>query len=222
MKTMKLLLVVLVMLCGCKTKQIKIYFDDLSTLEVFIHGTSTAVPVISGEWYHVGDYFHVIGTDVYLDIRSFRWSDGSYTSSGYVQFDPTNHAGGQVYELHFNNATIGLREIYGFVPKAIKFKYADLGGNINLLDSVEWYQQNNFENILGSSTVPVSGTTSGGINMTVNHTGGVGILALSGEISHLIKIPVNCDEEKIFLHYKYFSLVGGGQELWIDELILKQ
>ena len=89
--------------------------------------------------------------------------------------------------------------------KSLSFKYADKGGNINLIENGQIHHDGNF----GDITSP----TANGLQINV---GGFpqGTLHLFDTMNKFhFTFPV-----AFFPVLQYTAVVGGGQELWIDDL----
>jgi hypothetical protein len=214
MKKLNFLLVLLLMVFNsCDTNQV-IDFNDLSSLERIPFGGVNPVPVNIGDQIFVGDVLHDKKTDTYFDVRHFRYQDGSPNGEGFVQIEASKHTGGSGYEVHFDNATLWVRAKVSFDIKEIDFKYADLGGNINLVDNSTWYYDDNFE-MIPSPTIP------GGMTIKVTQSNNKGTIHLSGKIDKIkFPGPILPREENFPKDIYYIAVVGGGQELWIDDIIL--
>jgi hypothetical protein len=143
---------------------------------------------------------HPVGTtythnDLYSELVSFQWDDGTWFSGGNATAVTSNNAYGSGQEVNLNN--INLRYIFDVdQPYIVIFRYADAGienGNINL----------GINGIL-SNTQDLSDLD--GMNI-----GGVDV------------IVTRHDEPSI--HHGTVTLIGrierfgvGGQEFWVDDV----
>jgi len=145
--------------------------------------------VAPGTQYPVGQTFYTSGTNI--TVEQFQWANGTWTTNGKARIDATNHAKGTGREINANN--VNLRFKFDYPLKKITLKFAELGGNNNMMVNAD------FRNV--GNLVSLNGLTVGGVTVTVTATavGGnsYGIIVLDGAI-------------------KEFAI--GGQELWLDDI----
>lgn len=145
--------------------------------------------VAPGTQYPVGQTFYTSGTNI--TVEQFQWTNGTWTTSGKARIDATNHAKGTGREINANN--VNLRFKFDYPLKKITLKFAELGGNNNMMVNGD------FRNV--GNLASLNGTTVGGVTVTVTATavGGnsYGVIVLDGAV-------------------KEFSI--GGQELWLDDI----
>lgn len=145
--------------------------------------------VAPGTQYPVGQTFYTSGTNI--TVEQFQWANNIWTTDGKARIDATNHARGTGREINANN--VNLRFRFDYPLKKITLKFAELGGNNNMMVNGD------FRNV--GNLVSLNNLTVGGVTVTVTATavGGnwYGIIVLDGAI-------------------KEFSI--GGQELWLDDI----
>jgi hypothetical protein len=205
------LMAMLVLSCGPNPTLID--FDDLSTMTVLKNGTTNTVPVNVGDQFQVGDILTENNSGVRMIVMPFQWKTTpiQWTSDGFIQIEAGNKAGGGGNEVHFNNATLGIIQPSNQSIIRAELKFADFGGNINLIENGAVRNENDF-------TAITSPTPTGLIlNVNASPTGGAlkGMIELSGTMnSFTFPGPMPPIAEN-----KQFQFVmGGGQELWIDDL----
>jgi len=152
--------------------------------------------LLLGNTYYVGDTFTDSGITV--DILSFQWGGGSWTSDGYARVDDDGYGGYSGYDINTNNVNLGFT--FSSRLKGLSLNFGEYGGNLNIQINDEFKNFQNFNDI--------DGTTLGGVSVSViNGLGNdKGRLILSGEMN-----VFNFHEEE-------FTFLIGGQELWIDHV----
>ena len=146
--------------------------------------------------YYVGDSFTDAGVNI--DVLSFQWGSGSWTSGGYAKVVDDGYAGFSGNEINTNNVNLGFT--FNSPLKELSLNFGEYGGNLNIQVNGEFKNVQNFDDI--------DGTTIGGVSISViNGLGNdKGRLILSGEMD-------------IFsFQEKEFTFLIGGQELWIDHV----
>ncbi len=145
--------------------------------------------VAPGTQFAVGQTFYTSGTN--LAVERFQWANGSWTTDGKARIDAGTRAGGTGREINANN--VNLRFKFDYPLKKITLKFAELGGNNNVMVNGD------FRNV--GNLVALNGTTLGGAAVTVTATqqgnNWRGVIVLDGAI-------------------REFSI--GGQELWLDDI----
>ena len=91
----------------------------------------------------------------------------------------------------------------------LKFKFGDHGGSVNLIMNGTLYVDNNFKSM----------TPPPGVAMTVTPSLPLGNVQLSGSIDPFY-FSFPCPA--LFPTFRYTAVVGGGQELWIDDIEFTQ
>ena len=207
-----LLVFVAMAIAGCGTPPITINFDNLSSV------TFSGAPISPGDIFKVGDVLTEGGSGIQMVVVPFQWGNGTWTDQGEVEIIPGNKAGGSVNgnEVHFNNACLGI-----IAPPSnqdiqrIAVKFADYGGNINLIERGSG--TGNVHNHENFAAIP-SPTPGSGLNVTVAATTTTsfiqGVLTLSGNI---MKFDYTFPVPGVPVR-QYAAVLGGGQELWIDDL----
>jgi len=141
--------------------------------------------VAPGTQYPVGQTFYTSGTNI--TVEQFQWANGTWTTNGKARIDATNHAKGTGREINANN--VNLRFKFDYPLKKITLKFAELGGNNNMMVNAD------FRNV--GNLVSLNGLTVGGVTVTAVGGNSYGIIVLDGAI-------------------KEFAI--GGQELWLDDI----
>ena len=147
----------------------------------------------TGTTYVVGD---VINTPTSVEVlNQFQWANGVWTSGGQATIVASNNAAGSVsHELNLNNINV---HVFPFTPAAeVRFRYADLGGNVNLAVNGAFVNVGNLS--------ALNGATLGGCQITV-----IAVAGPSGEIGRVVITPVAAAA---------VTTVGvGGQEFYLDD-----
>lgn len=210
------------MLCGTgclPTTNITVDFDDLSTLTAVTTSNPTPHPVHPGDEFKCGDIITETTSGTEIILLPFQWpahapNPPEWTTDGYVEIASTNHAGGSGNELHFNNASLGVVMPVQKTLERVTIKFADLGGNINLVENGDLHNEDNFASI-ASPTVK-------GLKIKITPAGSTtGTMKLSGNMTTFKfpgPIPPALEDQDI----SYSAVIGGGQELWIDDLNIVQ
>ncbi len=192
-------------------------FQNLSNVT-----TPGAGPVVPGVQYPVGTIFLDNNTQTRIAVVPFRWPTtpapppvhSGWTNNGYVQIVAgANHAGGTGNEVLFNNANLAvLADPNRPTVSEVSFKFGDLGGNINLLVNGTVRADNDFNSIgaIGSVTVnappPQQGTAV--LTGTMNDF----------PFTFPYPVPSAPSGPNMPAGLSYSAVVGGGQELSIDDL----
>ncbi len=206
------ILIIALALTGCSSTTTLVDFSNLST----VTPSGSTVPVNVGDVFKVGDILIEKNSQVKFAVLPFQWGSAvqhpmcpagvlGWTPEGYVDIVQDNMAGGSGTELHFNNATLGIIAPTGTKVTDIKLKFGDYGGNINLIAKGTIYNYNSFGLIPGIPT----------LNLVVSSGLPKGILNLSGDIGQFY-YTFPCPA--FFPIQQYTAVVGGGQELWIDDI----
>ncbi|MBL7793033.1 MAG: hypothetical protein JNK77_11955 [Saprospiraceae bacterium] len=196
---------------SCGPKSALINFDDLTTVTVIPSGSTSAIPVNPGDQFNFGDIIVEANSGIQMIVLPFQWQNKQWTTEGHITIDADNKAEGGGNEIHFNNACLGVIDPSGMNIIRAKAKFADYGGNINLIEKDTVYNNPDFTNI--------ASPTLSGLNLSLNvaQTGGAikGTIELSGSMSTFIfpgPTPPTIEDKQ----FKF--VIGGGQELWIDDL----
>ncbi len=206
-------------LAGCAPTTTFIDFEDLNLV------TTSGVPpqpVVPGKEYKVGDAFKDSASGVTIMVLPFQWPKRTppvpppddWTADGFVRVVQENKAGGLGNEIHFNNATLGIVAPGSGSIKGLTLKFGEYGGNVNLIVNGVLENREDFDNL--------NATTVAGVNISVVKSSPGdprGTLKLSGTMSEFyFQFP----KPPGFPTLKYSAVVGGGQELWIDDIELVQ
>jgi len=140
-----------------------------------------------GATYMVGSTFTSNG--VYVSVRDFQGSDGTWTNGGRATVQALGRAGGAWKEINVNNVNLEIDT--GLPVTALSLRFGEYGGNLNIRINGDFLNFNNFADI--------DGTIIGGVHVDVVSGLGSdkGMLQLTGQIN---------------------DFAVGGQELWIDDL----
>ncbi|MDD9965942.1 MAG: hypothetical protein OXR73_06965 [Myxococcales bacterium] len=146
-----------------------------------------------GTSYEVGDV--VTTPDTTTTLNQFQWSNGLWTDEGVATVVPSNNAlGSGSQELNLNN--INMR-VFGHVPPGeVRFRYADLGGNVN------FGVNGDFVNVGNLSAL--DGTVQGGCLIEV-----VWLSGPSGESGRVRVSPLDVQAAAV--------VAVGGQEFYVDD-----
>lgn len=152
--------------------------------------------LLLGNTYYVGDTFTDSGNTV--DILSFQWGGGIWTSGGYARVDDDGYGGYSGYDINTNNVNLGFT--FSGPLKGLSLNFGEYGGNLNIQINDEFKNFQNFNDIDGS--------TIGGVSVSV-------INGLGNDMERLIL----SGEMNVFnFHEEEFTFLIGGQELWIDHV----
>lgn len=196
---------VILLITACQNSTyVNINFNDLSTV------TYSGTPVNIGDSFTVGNILKEQNSGVQFVVLPYKWNSSNsdigcppgWTESGFVEIAQDNMSGGTEIELHFNNACLGILAPSSKDVKDLKLKFGDHGGNVNLIVAGTLYNPENFNSI----------TLAG---LTVSPGLPNGILELPGPLSTFY-YTYPCPA--MFPNYEYTAVVGGGQELWIDDI----
>lgn len=199
-------------LTGCSSTTTLIDFSNLST----VTPSGSTVPVNVGDTFTVGDVLIENNSQIKFTVLPFQWGGAvhhpmcpagvnGWTPEGHINIVQDNMAGGTGTELHFNNATLGIIAPTGTKVTNIKLKFGDYGGNTNFIVKGAMYNYNSFSLI---PAIP-------GLNLVVSAGLPLGMLSLSGDIGQFY-YTFPCPA--FFPIQQYTAVVGGGQELWIDDV----
>jgi len=194
MKNIRLLLVLSSMaLTGCASSNL-IDFDDLST---------TTSPVVAvGQSFKVGDVVTHTETGIKIMVLPFYWANNQPAPDGFVEVVQDGKSGGTGNEIHFDNASLGVISPASKTINKLRLKFGEYGGNVNLRVNEDLYNYQDFDKIPPQL---------GPVKLSVTFTSyPQGILTLTGPME---EFPIDG-----YPNVKFLAVVGGGQELWIDDL----
>jgi hypothetical protein len=138
----------------------------------------------------------VVASDATMELRRFRWSDGTWFGGGEATVVTSNLAGGSTdQELNLNN--IMVRVIPDVPAEGATYRYADLGGNVNLGVNGD---HRNVEQM-----ITLDGTVVGNCDITVTET------AIAGGVRGEVTIT---PQDGFAIDMFGF----GGQEFYIDDV----
>lgn len=189
-------------MAGCQSTLID--FENLSSVTT----SSPPQAVSPGDSFPVGTTLIDNSSGVQFVVLPFRWNTATppfWTHDGFVEIVQDNQAGGTGNEVHFDNACLGIVSPRPISIKKLVFWFGDHGGNINLIENGDLHHPEDFK--LLPSPLP------SGLIVDVTSGGPLGSLRLSGNMDRFYyafppSIPVR----------QYSAVIGGGQELWIDNL----
>lgn len=198
-----LLLLAAVAVTGCAPSTL-IDFNSLGS----ICAMPGCVPVAVGDQFGVGDVIRHNPSGTEIEVLPYQWPGGVWTNGGMVEIVAGTRAGGSGNEVHFNNASLGIRAPASTpIIRRMKVKFGDYGGNVNLISNGV------LQNVGDYFALPAVLPPPPGVAVTVTGALPLGQLALQGPMdrfSHTFggTLPMG----------PYAAVVGGGQELWIDDL----
>ena len=148
----------------------------------------------SGTTYVVGDV--VNAADATIELTRFQWDDGTWTAAGIATVvTSTTAAGSPTKELNLNN--IMVRVIPDTPATSATYKYADLGGNVNL--GVNGDHRN------VGDLIALDGTVVGNCDITVTQ------VAIAGGHRGVVTITPQAGFD--------IDMFGvGGQEFYVDDV----
>ncbi len=205
--------------CVPNTTTITIDFDDLSTLTAVTSSNSVPHPVNLGDTFEFGDVITEKTSGAMIVVLPCQWpphapNPPEWTTNCFVEIVNTNNSGGSRNEIHFDNACLGVVVPIPQKLESVTLEFADLGGNINLIENGDLHNEDNFASIISPTTK--------GLILKITPAGGTsGTLELSGNMPNFIfpgPVPPALEDKDI----RYSVVIGGGQELWIDNLNIFQ
>lgn len=174
------------------------------------------IDVNVGDVFEVGDALEHEASGTRIYVLPFRYNRNSpnpvddWDVQGYVRIVQENLAGGYGNALHFNNACLGIGASNGGI-KGVKLKFGEHGGNTNLIVNGTLLYDEDF------ASMPA--VLTGGVSLSVSPSLPQGTLELLGNMEDFyftFPFPPGLPARK------YSGVVGGGQELWIDDLELRK
>ena len=222
--TVYLMCIAALVIVSCGTSPTVINFDDLSTVTAVTASNPTPHAVNVGDVFEVGDIITETGSGVKIYVLSYLWMPGGsnytqpvppppekWTSSGFVSIVQDDCAGGSGNELHFNNACLGVVVQSPEALKKIALKFADRGGSINLIENGDWHNYDDFTDITSPTKKGLRLLIApyGAAQRTLQLTGTMNTFTFPGPIIPAIAGGVN-----------FSAVIGGGQELCIDDIML--
>lgn len=146
-----------------------------------------------GMTYSVGDTFSDSG--VTITVLRFQWSNNNWTYDGSASVDDEQRSGGSGKDINANNVNLGFA-IPGPLT-GLTLSYGEYGGNVNIQINDEFQNLEDFTHAV-----------IGGVTVTVDMGPGAnqGKLTLTGPM------------DDFAFEEQQFTLVIGGQELWIDDV----
>lgn len=173
----------------------------LGAFVAFASGTALAATAIytfsslaNGSTYSVGDV--VNAADGTIELKQFQWGNGTWTANGVATVvTSTIAAGSTTKELNLNN--IMVRVIPDTPAVSASYKYADLGGNVNL--GVNGDHRN------VGDLIALDGTVVGGCDVSVTQ------VAIAGGHRGVVEITPQAGNT-----IEMFGV--GGQEFYIDDV----
>ena len=142
-----------------------------------------------------------------------------WTESGGVEIKSGTTAGGKKNEVYFNTACLGIIASNNKAKtiSKLQFKFRYDGGNINLIVNGKLYNCDDFASLhntllAGGVSVSVNPSTPGPKKGTLLLQGDMKEFKLTGS-NFLSPPPPHSPDQK------YIAVIGGGQELCIDDLV---
>lgn len=153
----------------------------------------------NGTMYSVGDSI-TIG-DATVKVLPFQWTGGTVTNGGTLMVDDMLKAGGSGLDVNLNNVCLGFS--FGRTVDSVSLKFGEYGGNINAQTNDDFVNQDNF-----------FGMVLPGIALTINDFGSSkgSIVATGSMPPSSFALEPGAGE---------FNFVIGGQELWIDDIVVE-
>jgi hypothetical protein len=148
-----------------------------------------------GAKYKCGQKFTTSG--LAISVLPFQWGSKQLTKNGFATVDDQKFAGGTGKEMFTNNVNLGFDAKY---PKGLSLRFRNRGGNVNIAINGEFRNIRDFKFI--------NNTDIGKVHVSVKNQ----VLILKGVID---KAPFKVGRES----FGDYSLVIGGQELSIDDVI---
>ena len=200
---------------SCESDAVLIDFEDLSSL--------TPAPVIDQK-YFIGEEFIENPSGVKLKVLPFKThatTDPWCISDPFCYLEVINDdkSGGKGNEIHFHNVNLGVISPTNKKIKQISLKFGDYGGNVNLIENGVLHNPK-YDPTLETDEkfIYISSPTASGLNIEVQGDGDTnpqGILKLSGTMEPFIfTFPGSEIPDTIY----YAAIIGGGQEVWIDDI----
>ncbi len=203
---------VLLVAIGCGSNPITITFDNLSQV------TWAGAPVKVGDQIPAGDLITVTNGTTTAELIVLPFYEGSALHEfGFVTIVPApNQAGGSGNALRFNNASLGFKGAgQGRPVKKIEAKYGFMGGEVNLIVGSDLLAGWGLDKI-NKSAIPKDVK----LDLTVlkqDQSTQLGELRLSGKLGI---VQYEFKGSKKTYPKEFSAAVGGGQELYIDDLKL--
>lgn len=175
-------------------RKFKLLLVSLILLSGLVHAAAEAA-VIDFEDIALGGSYNTGDTFVVSGVtvvcKNFQWDDGTWYSGGSANVGNDLLAGGSGYEMGVNNINLDFN--FGTAVSSLSLRFGEYGGNLNI----------EINGVLKNFTLfsDINGLTIGNVMVTVVNGFGndQGTLELSGAVSQ-------------------FAI--GGQELWIDDVIV--
>lgn len=198
-------------------------FENPGAFTASVPGGGTS-PLTLGTRYPVGTILHDALSGYKLVVLPFQWpahapAAPETTYMGYVELVTGGMSGGTGNEVHFNNACLGVLAPTKMTLSRISFHYGDHGGNENLIVNGQLENVDDF----GQLPNPLPGL----VNVTVAGGLPLGLLELDGDMAPFTynfptapPPPPTPPVTAIPTNYEYSAVVGGGQELWVDDIII--
>ena len=171
----------------------------------------TRCPGQPGGFFPVGTTLIEHDSGVKILVLPYQWPALNWTDNGFVEIVPGTKAGGSGNEVHFDNACLGLITPKNAAIKELSVKIGEYGGNVNLIENGAIHNYDDY------SQIP--SPTPSGLTVTVTGTPPKGVLQLKGQMAkfyYMFPVPPG------FPILEYSAVIGGGQELWIDDISFVQ
>ena len=140
-----------------------------------------------------------------LDIAAhpFTWWNGVSTSAGQATTGTAGKAGGSGTEIGVNNITLSISRGFGQVLKAVRIRFGEYGGNLNL--------EINGVSVNVDDFAKLNGKVIGGVAVSVPSGG-------FGNDHGVVEFTGTMPDQPSGLG----QIAVGGQELWIDDICFDQ
>ena len=197
---------VAMVIAGCGSSHTLIDFNNLSSVTT---SSPKPTPVKPGDSFKVGDTLIEKSSGVKIIVLPFQWDTGQWTDKGYVEVVQSTRARGSGNQIRFNNACLGIIAPKPKTVKRLVLNFGIYGGNTNLIENGQLHNVGDITK-LSSPTVKII-VRSTPVGSPPN--GLLGVLDLDGPMA-----PFGFTFPTGFPVLVYTAVLGGGQELWIDDL----
>lgn len=206
MKKMSILLIGVMVFAAAgiaRADSVLLDFEDLTVGSVY------TVPATFNTWGTLTKSSGSTSTKVKatITVGQFDWGGSNWTAGGDLTVENGGLAGGTGKELHTNNVNLAVKFDSGVQLTKFSFLFGEYGGGLNLGINGHFDTLENFDQ---APAIPFPG-------VVVNVTGP----GITGQGTGKIEITGVIDEHTYDCNgvlHKATVVVGGGQELWLDNI----